>query len=74
VGSIASALFFVLALVAAASILLLTVRDHWAEMRAALRGEMPVRRSSRPWVRSVRTQVRPRPTPVRARQPQRAAV
>ena len=71
-GQVASALFFVLALAGAASILLLTIRDHWGEMIAALRGEMPARRMVRPRVRSVRAEVRPRPAPARA-QPQRHA-
>ena len=42
-GQVASALFFLLALAGAASILLGTIRDHWAEMAAALRGDMPAR-------------------------------
>ena len=71
-GQVASALFFILALAGAASILLMTVKDHWAEMMAALRGEMPARRVVRPWVRSVRAEARPRPAPARV-QPQRHA-
>ena len=72
-GQVASALFFLLALVGAASILLGTIRDHWAEMAAALRGDMPARRVVRPRVRSVRAEARPRPAPVRARLPRHAA-
>lgn len=66
-GQIASALFFVFALVGAAAILYLTVRNHLAEIVAALRGDVPARAVSRPWVRSVRANVRPRPV-VRAKQ------
>jgi hypothetical protein len=73
VGQIAAALFFVLALTGAAAILYLTVREHWAEMLAALTGQTPARRAARPWVRSARAQVRPRPVQARAQQ-QRAAV
>lgn len=61
VGQIAVASFFVLALIGAFSILFLTVKDHLAEIVAALRGELPARAVSRPWVRSVRSSVRPRP-------------
>ena len=73
-GQVASVLFFLLALVGAASIIALTIHEHWAEMLATLRGEMPVRNATRPWVRSVRAQVRPRPVQQRAAQPQRVAV
>ncbi len=73
-GHIAAALFFAFALIAAASILYLTVREHWAEMIAALRGEAPARTTARPWMRSVRAQVRPRPVSARAQPQQRAAV
>jgi hypothetical protein len=74
VGYVASALFFVLALIAAASILYLTVREYWAEIIGALRGEVPARTTARPWVRGVRAQVRPRPVSVQAQGQQRAAV
>ena len=73
-GQVASVLFFLLALAGAASILLLTVKDHWAEIVGALRGEMPARRVTRPWVRSVRAQVRPRPVVTRVQPQRRAAV
>lgn len=66
-GQIASALFFMFALLGAGAILFLTIRDHLAEIMAALRGEVPARAVSRPWVRSVRATVRPRPA-VQAKQ------
>ena len=70
-GQIASALFFMFALVGASAILFLTIRDHLTEIMAALRGEVPARAVSRPWVRSVRATARPRS--VARLQSQRAA-
>lgn len=70
-GQIAIALFFILALGGAVFLLLQTVMDNLAEIAAALRGEMPERAVARPWVRSVRSPVRPQPVVTRA--PQRRA-
>ncbi len=71
---IAAALFFALVLVGAAAIMQMTVREYWEEILAALKGEMPARRTHRPWGARARVISRPRPVVVRvAAQPQRAA-
>jgi hypothetical protein len=73
VTQIAAALFFALVLTGAAALIQLMVRDYWQEIVAALRGEILVRRSDRPWSPRGRPSVRPRTVIVRAiRQPQRA--
>ena len=72
-GQVASALFFLLALAGAASILLVTIRDHWAEMMAALRGDVPARPTVRARARSLRAEARPRPVAARVRPLRHAA-
>ncbi len=73
-GHLVSIVFFALVLTGAAFTISLTLREYWAEIIGALKGEMPVRHAQRPWSR-VRMSDRPRPVTVavRARQPQRAA-
>jgi hypothetical protein len=66
VTHIAAALFFALVLTGAAAIIHLTVRDYWQEILAALKGEVPMRRASRPWANRARVIVRPRPVTMRA--------
>ena len=74
-GQIAAIAFFAAVLVGIAAILFLTIKDNMSEILAALRGEMPTRAGARPWVRSVRASVRPRPSqPQRATPQRRAAV
>ena len=63
---IAAALFFALVLTGAAALIHLTVREYWQEILAALRGEVPVRRSERPWAPRGRPSARPRAVAVRA--------
>lgn len=71
---IAAALFFALVLTGAAALIHLMVRDYWQEIRAALRGEVLVRSSNRPWNPRGRPSARPRTVIVRSvPQPQRAA-
>lgn len=71
---IAAALFFALVLTGAAALIHLMVRDYWQEIVAALRGEVLVRRSERPWTPRGRPSARPRTVTVRAMpQQQRAA-
>jgi hypothetical protein len=74
VGQIAAIAFFATVLIGVAAILFLTVKDSLGEIKAALRGEMPVRDTARPWVRSVRVSARPRPVQARAVPQRRAAV
>ena len=62
---IAAALFFALVLIGAVAIIHLTVRDYWQEILAALRGEVPMRRTDRSWSVRGRTITRPRPVTVR---------
>ena len=63
---IAAALFFALVLTGAAALIHLTVREYWQEILAALRGEVPMRRTERPWRPRGRPSARPRPVVVRA--------
>ncbi len=70
---IAAALFFALVLVGAAALIQLTVREYWQDILAALRGEVPMRRTARPWAPRGRPSARPRTVIVRAVQQQRAA-
>lgn len=70
---IAAALFFALVLIGAASIIHMMVREYWQEILAALRGDMPVRSTARPWAARGRSTPRPRVVAVRAVQAQRAA-
>ena len=71
VTHIAAILFFGLVLTGAAAIIHLTVREYWQDILAALRGEVPMRSSTRPWA-ARRVTSRPRPVvTVRAAQPQR---
>ena len=65
VTHIAAALFFGLALIGAGAIIHLTVREYWQDILAALRGEVPMRRTARPWAGRVRGTARPRPVVVR---------
>ncbi len=63
---IAAALFFGLVLIGAVALIHLTVREYWQDILAALRGDVPVRRTARPWAGRVRVTTRPRPVVVRA--------
>ena len=76
VTQMAAAFFFAALLIASATVIHLTVREYWQDVLAALRGEMPVRSSSRAWSARPRVSSRPRPVvTVRAAQSQqRAAV
>ncbi len=70
---IAAALVFAALLLGSVAVILLTVREYWQDILAALRGEVPAR-SARPWA-ARRVTSRPRPVvTVRAAQQQRAAV
>ena len=71
---LATALFFLLALAGAGLLLWTVVRDYWDEILAALKGEMPRRRTVRPWTRQVRVTVRPSPARAVAMPRRRAAV
>ncbi len=62
---IAAALFFGLVLIGAVALIHLTVREYWQDILAALKGEVPMRRTSRPWNRA-RLNSRPRKIVVRA--------
>jgi len=66
VTHIAAALFFALVLTGAAAIIHLTAREYWQEILAALKGEVPMRRTSRPWANRARAIVRQRPVGMRA--------
>ena len=66
-------LFFVMVMVAAVAVILLTVRQYWNEILAALVGEVPARQTSRPWTGRVRVTARPRPQVARAAQRRAAA-
>jgi hypothetical protein len=72
VTHIAAGLFFALVLTGAAALIQMMVREYWQEIVAALRGDMPVRSTARPWARG-RATPRPRPVSVRVVQPQRVA-
>ncbi len=72
-GQIAAFAFFSAVLLGVAAILFLTVKDHLSEIIAALSGELPARRTARPWVRSVRASARPRPVQQARVVPQRRA-
>ena len=63
---IAAALFFALVLAGAAVTIFLTAREYWQDILAALRGEVPMRRTSRPWAARGRITARPRPVAMRA--------
>ena len=71
---IAAALFFALVLTGAAALIHLMVREYWQDIIAALRGEVPMRGTSRPWSPRGRPSARPRTVVVRTMpQQQRAA-
>ena len=75
---IAAGLFFAALIVASAAVIHLTVREYWQEILSALRGEMPVRHTTREWTARARVSSRPRPIAavrvVQQQQQQRAAV
>lgn len=58
---LAAGFFFTIILAASLSALAYMVRQYWQEIAAALTGDMPRRRTARPWTRQVRVTVRPRP-------------
>ncbi len=60
VTHIAAALFFAAVLLGAGAIIRATLRDYWQDIMAALRGDVPVRRSNRPWASRARVIARPR--------------
>ena len=62
---LATGFFFALLLAGALGMLSLTLRQYWSEILAALEGEMPRRRTARPWTRAIRVMVRPLPAPAR---------
>lgn len=70
-----NALFFIIVLASSLAMIAFLVRDYWAEISAALSGEIPARSHDRPWVNRSRTASRPRPvvTRVAKQQPRRAA-
>ena len=70
---VAAATFFTLVLTGSLLAIVLTVRAYWNEIRAALAGQVPARAPARPWVKSARVTVRPRPIAARAAQPKHAA-
>ena len=70
---IAAGLFFALALVGAAAIIHVTLREYWQDILAALRGDLPTRSAARPWASRPRVTVRTRPATVQAALRQRAA-
>ncbi len=72
---LASIMFFALVLTGSVFAIALTLREYWAEIIGALKGDVPVRRHLRPWASPrVRATVRPRPVAARAAVRQRAAV
>jgi hypothetical protein len=71
---LAIGLFFTLVLAGAGFLFSLTIREYWDEILAALKGEMPRRRTARPWTKKVRVTVRPRPIAAPALARRRAAV
>jgi len=75
VTHLVNALFFIIVLASSLAMIAFLVRDYWAEIGAALRGEMPARSQDRSWVNRSRTASRPRPVVTRAAKqpPQRAA-
>ena len=66
-------LFFVMVMLGAMAVMLLTLRQYWDEILAALVGEIPVRQAHRPWVARVRVKERPRPQVARAARRRAAA-
>lgn len=66
-------LFFVMVMLGAVAIILLTIRQYWSEILGALAGEVPVREAHRPWAGRVRVKARPRPQAARAAQRRAAA-
>lgn len=72
---IATALFFALVLIGVGALIQLTVRDHWEAIVAALKREMPARRSQRAWGGArVRVTAWPQPLALqRAARPRRVA-
>ena len=69
-----NALFFIIVLASSLAMIGFLVRDYWAEIVAALKGEAPVRSHGRSWMNRSRTTSRPRPVVTRmAKQPQRRA-
>ena len=70
---VAAAAFFTLVLMGSLAAIVLTVRSYWNEIRGALVGEVPVRHTARPWAKSVRVTVRPRPIAARATPQKHAA-
>lgn len=69
---LATALFFALVLTGAVFAITLTLKEYWAEILAALKGEVPVRRPHRRWsANRVRATVRPRPAVAGRATPQR---
>ena len=70
---VAAAAFFTLVLTGSLFAIFLTVRAYWNEIRSALAGETPVRHTARPWTKSVRVTVRPRPVAARAAQQKHVA-
>ena len=69
----AASLFFTIILAASLFSLGFMLREYWGEIVAALKGEMPRRRTARPWTRQVRVTVQPRPAPALAMPRRRAA-
>jgi hypothetical protein len=68
VGHLASALFFTLVLAGSIAAMYLMVKGYWAEIVAALKGEMPTRIVHRPWSGTrVRQPDRARPVVVAVR-------
>ena len=63
---IAATLFFALVLMGAVALIRFTVREYWQEILSALRGEIPMRSTSRPWSPRGRPSARPRAVVVRA--------
>lgn len=57
----------------AAAVMVLTMRQYWNEILAALVGDIPAREASRPWAGRVRVTARPRPQAARAAQRRAAA-
>ena len=71
---LAIGVFFTLVLAGSGLLFSLTVREYWSEILAALKGEMPRRRTVRPWTKRVRVTVHPRPIAAPAMVRRRAAV
>ncbi len=73
---LASIMFFALVLTGSVFAISLTLREYWAEIIGALKGDVPVRRHLRPWASPrMRASARPRPAvAARVVVQQRAAV